>query len=563
MATVRDSVLFYAKVEKIGTDDTILSRNVFLTPSALLVCLPAGGITRTVSLANITEIEVSRQELVGKPSCRINVRGEVPINLRFADQSVADDFLDAVSKTAINVRVVNVAVAPVQGEKKRLDMSHAAPKGVRFATSQEQPESSFSSLAAGNDKWRRLSSPSSSVGPPSRASAHTVAKPVEALEFTRPTSAVGLKANGERDSNRNSVIPLENHVSPFRREVFHYPHAMGSADGKASNSAGVYDLGHLTPGSLYTTDITRPVTTLGSPTSGQPFQLQERYGETLVDLCAQRDSVANMQQRFSTDLELQKQTVSRLTGELHEKNAFIDDLKTALRSQEGLFQEMLVSTEQLRLMEKTKSQLEEQVNVLQTEVKCLENLTKQKESDHRKELAAKLAELHEAHTKEMEELREAFAQYDAEMTEYVSGLLKERDREARKGEEQERRLQKQIESQRHEIAELKGALAPRQAVLSGVVASYYSADPTVAAAASDEAKEEAGRAAVVGGADGLNGNLTASASHHERELPQSSRWPTSHAVTMPQLEIRLALLEEERARLRLREKLRHHSRRRE
>ncbi|PBJ70349.1 hypothetical protein BCY84_18792 [Trypanosoma cruzi cruzi] len=554
MATVRDSVLFYAKVEKIGTDGTILSRNVFVTPSALLVCLPAGGITRTVSLANITEIELSKQELVGKSCCKIHVRGEVPINLSFADQSDADGFSDAVSKAAINVRVVNVAVASVPEKKIRLDLSQTAPKGVHFSAPQDTPESSPSSLAAENDKWRRLSSPSFSVGPPSRSGAHTVAKPIEALEFTGPSSAVGLKANGERDSIRDSVIPLENHVSPFRREAFHYPNAMGSADGRASTSAGVYDLGHQTTGSLYTSDITRPVTTLVSPTGGQPFQLQERYGETLVDLCAQRDSVANMQQRFPMELELQKQAVSRLTGELQEKNAFIDDLKTALRSQEGFFQEMLASTEQIRSMEKTKCQLEEQLDVLQTEVKRLEDLNRQKESDHRKELATKLAELHEAHTKEVEELRGAFAQYDVEMTEYVSGLLKERDRVARKGEEQERRLQKQIEIQRNEIAELKGALASRQPAPSGAVAS--SAGPT-AAAALYEAKEEAKRATVFEGADGLNGNLAASSSHHERELPQPSRWPISHAVTMPQLEIRLASLEEERARLRLREKLRH------
>ncbi|KEG15160.1 hypothetical protein DQ04_00161000, partial [Trypanosoma grayi] len=216
---------------------------------------------------------------------------------------------------------------------------------------------------------------------------------------------------------------------------------------------------------MYQSDVTRPLQLQQSVAAGsytsQQLEQRGQQVEPLGGVRAKRDAAASVQQRLLTDLELREQTVRRLQGELEEKNAFIDDLKSALRSQEGVFQEMLKATEQLRLVEGVKNQMEKQVVLLRAEVKHMEDRIKQQETEHSGELATKLAELHEAHTKEVEAVQEAFAQYDADMTEYVENLRKDRDREVHKWSEQERLLQKQIESQKREIAELTNALASR------------------------------------------------------------------------------------------------------
>ncbi|RNF11697.1 hypothetical protein TraAM80_00781 [Trypanosoma rangeli] len=558
MTTAADPVLFYAKVAKIGTDGSTLDRNVYVTSSALLVCLPAGGITRTVSLASVLELEVAKADMAGKPRCTIHVSGESLLVLSFAHQNEADDFAEAVSTAASNVRVVHVAGTPVRAKHVKLDVQQAVPRGVRFVDPPALPEpsSSFaSSLAAVNNKRHQLSSSTSSVGPGSSASAQTFAKPSEALDMVGRRPAVGLTANSTFGNIENSKAPPEGHVSSFCREKFYDPQQGGSQDGSGT-STGADDLKHPTGSSLYTSNITRLMTTPHGKTSGHNISLSqededhEATQNVAAALHAQRDSPANLKLRLSTDLELQKQTVSRLNSELQEKNAFIDDLKTALRSQEAVFQEMIRSTEQQRLMERAKNELEKQVLVLQAEVKHWENLSKHRESEYRKELATKLAELHESHTKEVEAVQEAFAHYDAEMTEYVSSLLKDIEREACSWGKQERVLQRQIEIQQQEISELTGALASRRVVVPDPITS-------TSAVAADEAKKDTG-----GAADGLDGDGKVSPLPRGHETVRISQRPIPSALTMPALEQRLASLEEGRARLRLGEKLRRYAHRR-
>ncbi|RNF25949.1 uncharacterized protein Tco025E_01795 [Trypanosoma conorhini] len=554
MARAADSVLFYGAVEKVGTDGSILSRNVCLTPLALLVCLPAGGVTRTVALASVLQLEFTKQDVAGKPRCTIHVRGEAPLTLDFADQSGAGDFADAVAKATGHVRVVHLAGTPLRERQVRSDAPHAAPRGVRLVDPPELSEPS--SLAAGNERWLGVPSPSPSVEPGSRARAQTLARPAEALAMVGRRPALGSKAGGARGDGANSDLPPESHASPLRREAFHDPQRAGSQDANGA-SAVVYDLRRPAESSLYTSDITRPRTaprndagehaTLWQELEGQP----QPHVESLHDLRAQRDSLAKLQQRLSTDLELQKQAVGRLSSELQEKNAFIDDLKTALRSQEAVFQEMLRSTEQRRLMEHAKNELEKQVEVLQAEVRHWESLSERRESEYRKELATKLAELHDSHTKEVEAVQGAFAEYDAEMTEYVSSLLTDMDREARKWGEQQRLLQDQIESQQQEIAELTSALAPRRVA----VPDSNSASPALADV---EAEAESG----AGEADCVDEDGKASLLQRRREAARPSRRPTSPATAMSALGQRLASLEEGRARLQLGETLRRYAHRR-
>ncbi|ESL07524.1 hypothetical protein TRSC58_04786 [Trypanosoma rangeli SC58] len=558
MTAAVDSVLFYAKVVKIGTDGSILARNVYVTSSALLVCLPAGGITRTVSLASVLELEVAKVGMTGKSRCTIHVSGESPLVLDFADQNEADDFAEAVSTAASNVRVVHVAGTPVRAKHAKLDVPQSASRGVRFVDPPALPEpsSSFaSSLAAVNNRRHQLSSSTSSVGPGSFATTQTFAKPSEALDMVGRRPALGLTANSACGNIENLKAPPEGHASPFCRETFYDLQRVGSQDGIAT-STGADDLKHPTGSSLYASDITRLVTTPHDKISEHNISLlQENEGHettqhTAAALHLHPDLPANLRLRLSTDLELQKQTVSRLNSELQEKNAFIDDLKTALRSQEAVFQEMLRSTEQQRLMERAKNELEKQVEVLRAEVKHWENLSKQRESEYKKELATKLAELHESHTKEVEAVHEAFAHYDAEMEEYVLSLLKDMERDACNWGKQEQVLQRQIEIQQQEIAALTGALASRRVVVPDPITSS-------SAVAADEAEKDAG-----GAADRLDGNGKVSPLRCGQETARLSRRPIPSAITMPALEQRLASLEEERARLRLGEKLRRYAHRR-
>ncbi|KAH9589165.1 hypothetical protein LSM04_003424 [Trypanosoma melophagium] len=519
-----DSVLFHGKVEKIGADGSILPRSVFLTPSALLVSLPAGGVTRTITLTNMIELGISER---GTGNA---VRG-VASHIRTVQTGGNDG-----SGNGDHLRERHIL----------LDVPRAGKKGVPFV---EPPEfsrpnsfpavSSFG-LGAGNSS----NSYNSNIN--NTTTHHRTSSPSFSVA---PTELLEVLGTSKRDPQRVDLFdaPSDTYTSPFCRESF--IHSLGSPnENNASmqiNRGNNSDVGdsnsyrrretppYLSNNSvLYENDITLPLSRQQSPTSWtRSLQSPGRTSlqeDSPNELRAQRESTASVQQRLTTELELREQTIGKLKDELHEKNAFIDDLKSALRSKESVFQEVLKTTEQLRLVEGSKNQMEKQLDLLRAEVKHRENLLKQKEESHTKEMATKLAELHESHSKEVELLKEAFTQYDTQMTEYVENLEKKKDREARNWGEKERLLQKQINSRKDEIAELVSALTSQP---------------------DDNTSDTLHLPAEEKGSIGWKSTHGLLSSHEKRETPRRSRQAT------PALEFRLASLEEELARNRLREKV--------
>ncbi|ORC92686.1 uncharacterized protein TM35_000034390 [Trypanosoma theileri] len=561
--TPHDSVLYHGKVEKIGADGSSLPRSVFVTPSALLVALPAGGVTRTITLANMIELRFVEREIGSGFRCTVRARNEPVLILDFANHDNMIRFTDAVRGAASHVRMVHSSSSSGGvGDNLRerhitLDVPRPGTKGVRFVEPPEfsRPSSSpaVSSFAPGVGS--SSNSYNSNSNSNNTTTHHRLSSPSTSVIPIEPLEGVGTSS---RETRRVGLFDLspDTHISPFRRESF--LHALGSPSENnasmqtnrsinGSGGGGGGDSSYhrkVTPpyinntSVLYENDITRPLSQQQSPASWtQSLQSPERtrlQEDSLKELRAQRDTTTSIQQRLTTELEMREQTISKLKDELQEKNAFIDDLKSALRSQESVFQEMLKTTEQLRLAEGSRNQMEKQVELLRVEVKHLENLLKQKEESYTKEMATKLSELHESHSKEVESLKEAFAQYDAQITNYVENLEKEKDREAQNWNEKERLLQKQIKSQQDEITELMTVLASQPEKNSSATLHL----PT-------EGKEGIGRKSI-------HGLLS---SQEKRQTPRRSRQTTPAAFTTPALEFRLASLEEELARNRLREKV--------
>ena len=452
-------VHWYGTVEKIGRQLSSHTRVVFVTDGAVFVCLPTGGVTRTIGLEKIhlafrAPGSVCQLFESGGPSLVTrhptdDDRDELIAHLRLARGAAtgAPDDLEGQ-----DVSTLNFDSAP--RETRLRERSSPAP-----ALAPPDLPPGFRRVDAGTPSRRdadRATGPSPG-GDPSRPEDAELRNPFEAqrlamedlrnndiraaseqapslvLQETRsagpmapapagqaspkekaPVTAVGMRPSrsGRASAPRDADVP--NNTSLSSRGPTPTPAAPAAKPTPNSSTAQLADLRHA---------LDTGVDVVDAPS-----------------LHALRQQV-NQQQQVINEMRQAADTtrVTELKRELDHAQSLIADLQTALRSQETTFAEMLRAQESARASQAIQSSLEAQVAALTQERDSLraEAQSARSEADHFK--AAKDSQSRQ-HDRELARVREAFVQYDANVAEYLEEVRIEHaaevDRARRAGREQ-------------------------------------------------------------------------------------------------------------------------------
>ena len=159
------------------------------------------------------------------------------------------------------------------------------------------------------------------------------------------------------------------------------------------------------------------------PPSAASSELVGLVAEMQAQLAQQQATIAQLQQsNLAQQPPASKQNeADELRRDLEHSRALIADLQVALRSQEGVFAEMLRAQESMRVAEDVRRNLEQQLTAAQQE----RDMWKAKASQSAEAMARMekdMKQLDEAHKQELDSVRKAFAQYDEQVGTYLEAL---------------------------------------------------------------------------------------------------------------------------------------------
>uniref|UniRef100_A0A7S1LWZ4 Uncharacterized protein n=1 Tax=Neobodo designis TaxID=312471 RepID=A0A7S1LWZ4_NEODS len=426
-------VHWYGSVDKIGRHLAAHQRVVFVTDTAVYVCLPTGGVTRTMP--------VSRLHLANRAPgavCQLFEAGRPCLVTRHESDSDRDDFIAHVrlARQSETGDVAEFSVHDVPALVFDGDGSLEAGK----STTTQQPETlappglpsgyrrvDASPRAGGADiSERSRSQPDNgeharSTPPNSRTAVNPFEAQRLALEElrssrtttpTQPTLVVReLRSSGPMaPATDGQTSP--NDKSPVTAVGMRPSRANQAREGIPQSVAPKNDT------------VVDAATSSEHNRKAQLSDLKHAL-DTGVDIAdspslhALRNQV-NRQQQVIDELRQAADTtrVAELKRELDHAHSLISDLQTALRSQETTFAEMLRAQEAARASKAIQSSLEAQVSALSAERDELRAEANRARADADKLRAEKEAQSRQ-HERELGRVREAFVQYDANVAEYL------------------------------------------------------------------------------------------------------------------------------------------------
>lgn len=432
-AVDRMVIHWYGPVEKVGRQLGAHSRVVFVTDSCVYVCLPSGGVTRTLELGGVhlayaAPGAVSQVFEKDKPS----------LVLRHETDELRDDFLacvDRVRRTLCDGVGVDIQTTATY----TFELDSGAP---------------------------RSTSPSSSVGlakhrlvPPAiaqRADAHTppptrptISEGQQTSSVTRSASAThDIAAPEEQRLHTSPGQPTATNVSPLAKWsasllLAEGSTAVGNAVGVATAEVGQRPRKSASPPAA-TASPGVASSRERSPGHGTPEDFKVRHDareqqlsdlrhavETRTDVVDTRalqqlQKSVEQQQHVIDEMKRDVATthVAELRRDLDHSHALIADLQVALRSQESTFAELMRAQEAQRASQAVQSSLETELRVVKEERDQLRSEASawRAEVDRLREEARATQRRHDA---ELDNVREAFVTYDANVAAYIEEIRRD------------------------------------------------------------------------------------------------------------------------------------------
>ena len=380
MSTVENpvhNVLWQGAVEKLGRNMQSHKRVVVVADGCIYVCLEAGGVTRTIELQNVQSIRLAPPHVA---QCGISNEADLVLSMPTAEQRLG--FVNAVQ----------------QGKRAVSERSGLGSGEVEVA--------SVSSVSA---PYQRS---------PSREASHQES-PIQQQVRQQNGSEVNSMGRPLRDSPPQQYPQqLQNpqrapwQLPPSIAE--RHNHSTGSLGAAGDHSGSERQGGSFDDRHDFRRKQLEDLKSVVD--SDTPFTAPSALYALQSQVEAQQMVIEQLQKKANDD-----HVVEELRKDLEHSRSLVTDLQTALRAQEGVFQEMLRAQEALRVAEDVKSNLEKQVNLLKEEKKSWKATLEAKDKE--------LAEMHDRlklndieHEDELAQIRKAFAEYDANVATYLEGL---------------------------------------------------------------------------------------------------------------------------------------------
>ncbi|CUG17905.1 Hypothetical protein, putative [Bodo saltans] len=369
-------VYWYGPVDKIGSNLAALPRVLFITPNAVLICQPTGGVTRTVFVEKLAEVVLAPPTVV-----RLIVAQEPDLVISTQTPTDRSELMNSLLR-AFRETCGEGSELPIT-ESQHLVLPSASPSPISF-TSSHPPTPT-------QGHTRNVWDGSDSI--PLRQSPQT-------QKDSQGGSIRGIMGQLEEEKVASSTEAYP--VSTFLDGV--------SSRRKPQQGTGALPTQHSP----------------GSPSRIEwAYEPQQPTQSSLASLQQQIESQKRIIERLQHD-HVNDAASGGLRRELEQARALISDLQVALRSQEGAFSEMVKSSEALKTSETIRSSQDAQIHALREELQSVKaNLVRRDAGDE--EWRKKIVSLEEGHRNELQAVRDAFAKYDEQVTTYVEQMKKEHD----------------------------------------------------------------------------------------------------------------------------------------